>query len=54
MSILNGTIGYSIIQCVLGFLVDDCVAMDTYMNRDSRETNMFSNINKTCINVNYF
>ena len=30
-----------IIQCVLGFLVNDCVPMDTYMTSDPCENDMF-------------
>jgi hypothetical protein len=34
ISIRNRTIGYRIIQCVVGFLVNDSVPMDTHMTRD--------------------
>jgi hypothetical protein len=32
-------------QCVFGFLVNDCVPMDTYMTRDSCDNYMFTNSN---------
>jgi hypothetical protein len=41
--IRNRTIGYRIIQCVLGFPVNDCVPMNTYMTRDPCENYMFTN-----------
>ena len=36
-----------IIQCILGFLVDDCVPMDTYMAKHSCKNYMFTNNNRT-------
>ena len=50
----NRTIGYRIIQYVLGFLVNDCIPMDTYMTRDPCENDMFTNSNKAFINFNNF
>ena len=50
----NRTIGYRIIQSVLGFLVNDCVPMDAYMTRDPCENDMFTNSNKAFINFNNF
>jgi hypothetical protein len=47
-------IGYMIIQCVLGFPVNDCVPMNTYMTRDPCENYMFTNSNKAFINFNNF
>ena len=44
--IRNNSIEYMVIQCVLGFLIDDCVLMDTYMSRDPCENDMFTNSNK--------
>ena len=41
----NRTIGYRFIQCVLGFMVDDCVAM----TRNPCENNMFTNSKKAFI-----
>jgi hypothetical protein len=52
ISIKNRTIGYRIIQCVLGFLVKDCVPMDTYMTGDPCENYMFTNNKKAFINFN--
>ena len=46
----NRTIGYRIIKCVLGFPVNDCVPMDTYMTRDPCENDMFTNSKKAFIN----
>jgi hypothetical protein len=45
-SLRNRTIGYMIFQCVLGFLVNNCVPMNTYMTRDPCENYMFTNSNK--------
>jgi hypothetical protein len=53
-SMKNRTIGYRIIQYVLGFLVNDCIPMDTYMTRDPCENDMFTNSNKAFINFNNF
>jgi hypothetical protein len=52
--IRNRTIGYRIIQCVLGFPVNDCVPMNTYMTRDPCENYMFTNSNERpeCIPCN--
>jgi hypothetical protein len=49
ISMRNRTIGYRIIQCVLGFPVNDCVPMDTYMARDPCENDMFINVQKMVI-----
>jgi hypothetical protein len=35
-----------IIQCVIGFLVDDCVPMDTYMTNNSCKNNMLTHSSK--------
>ena len=45
-SLRNRTIGYMIFQCVLCFLVNNCVPMNTYMTRDPCENYMFTNSNK--------
>jgi hypothetical protein len=42
ISIWNRTIGHRIIQCIFGFLVDNCVPMNTYMTQDLRENYMFT------------
>jgi hypothetical protein len=47
------THGY-LFQCVLGFPVNDCVPMNTYMTRDPCENYMFTNSNKAFINFNNF
>jgi hypothetical protein len=48
----NRTIGYRIIKCVLGFPVNDCVPMDTYMTSGPCENYMLTNSNKAFINLN--
>ena len=53
ISIWNRTIGYCIIQCILGFMVDNCVPMDTYMTRNPCANDMFPNRHKAFINFNY-
>jgi hypothetical protein len=50
-NLFTNAIGYRIIQCVLGFPVNDCVPMNTYMTRDPCENYMFTNSNKAFINV---
>jgi hypothetical protein len=43
-----------IIQCVLGFLVDDCVPMDAYMTKDPCKNNMLTNSNKAVYEFQLF
>ena len=45
--------GYMIIQCVLVFLVNDYVSIDTYII-DPSENDMFTKSNKAFTNLNYF
>jgi hypothetical protein len=47
------TIGYRIIQSVVGFLVNVCVAINTYMTRNPRNNDLLADSNKVFINCYY-